>query len=205
MIRDTARVVCLVLLSASTIAQSGAWEGRDGGAAAEQSLRVVQFSHVPLRDQDSREVRFPEDLFGDRLVVLNFVFTRCGTICPPMGAAFGRLQAELAARPELPVDLISISLDPVQDTPDRLKSWAERFGRKPGWTLLTGAKPDVDLALKSLDAFAAERSRHAALVLVGDPKSDRWLRIDGLASPQEMLGAITQLIKSPAGPAAALR
>lgn len=160
---------------------------------------------VQLRDQDGRDVLFPDELLGERLVAVNFVFTRCGTICPPMGAAFGRLQAELAGRPDLPVDLISISLDPVQDTPERLKTWAARFGRKDGWTLLTGEKPDVDRVLKSLDAFAPEKSQHAALVLLGDPKSNRWLRIDGLASPQEMLAAIAQLARPTGGPLAAAR
>lgn len=180
-------------------------EPPSGQMAKTHTLDRSRFEAVSLRDQDGREVQFPEQLFGERLVAINFVFTRCGTICPPMGAAFGRLQAELSARPDLRVDLISISLDPVQDTPERLKSWAARFGRKAGWTLLTGEKPDVDRVLKSLDAFAAEKSQHAALVLLGDPQTNRWLRIDGLAAPQELLSALAQLVPPTAGQLAATR
>ena len=126
-------------------------------------------------------------------MAVNFVFTRCSTICPPMGAAFGRLQRKLAKRPDLEVDLISVSIDPIHDTPERLTRWADRFGREEGWTLLTGAKPDIDQVLRAMDAFTPDKFEHAALLLIGNPETGRWTRIDGLAGPKETIAALESL------------
>ncbi len=158
---------------------------------------------VTLVDQDGKSVEFPKSVFSERLVVVNFVFTRCTTVCPPMGAAFGRLQAELLLHPDVKAQLISFSLDPAYDTPDRLREWSGRFGREPGWSLYTGAKPSIDSVLKSLEAFSADRSEHSALYLLGNLEAGQWKRIDGLASPREVIRALVALQRP--SEAAALR
>lgn len=151
---------------------------------------------VVLVDQDGREVRFP-DLVDGRVVAVNFVFTTCTTICPPMGATFGRLQRDLAEglaeRLGEEVHLVSVSVDPVVDTPARLAAWADRFGRRPGWTLLTGERSRVDRVLRALGAFTPEKEDHAPLVLVGDDRTGRWLRVYGLAGPDRVAAALERV------------
>ena len=103
---------------------------------------------VALIDQDGRPVNLARDVAPDKLLVMNFIFTTCKGVCPPMGVNFGQLQKRLAGRVGKEVSLVSVSVDPVIDTPERLKTWAQ-FGASDGWTLLTGQKQDVDHFLKA--------------------------------------------------------
>lgn len=168
------------------------------GAASESSrLRIPD---VELLDQDGRRVRFHTDLVRGKVVAVNFIFTTCTTICPPLGATFARVQRELGERAGRDVQLISISVDPVTDTPERLKAWGEKFKAGPGWTLLTGEKAHVDELLRALAASAARREDHTPTVLVGSDAAGQWTRAYGLAPPSKLL----QLIETVAGSRPAL-
>ncbi|XXX80117.1 SCO family protein [Sorangium sp. So ce134] len=138
-----------------------------------------------LVDQDGATVRLRE-LAKDRVLVVNFVFTTCTTICSPMTAIFGRLQAELGDALERDVRLVSISLDPATDTPERLKGYAERFGRRPGWVFLTGNRERVSRVLDALGGRAPIKEQHTPVTLIGRPAEGRWTRVDGLATPARL-------------------
>lgn len=144
---------------------------------------------VTMRDQLGNEVRFL-DLLKDKTVAVNFVFTTCTTICPPMGANFGQLRRLLGQRAGKDVLLISISVDPLTDTPQRLKTWSEKFNAGAGWTLLTGAKPDVDALLKAFGVFTADKWDHSPTALIG--KAGQWRRTNGLAAPAKLVEVINE-------------
>src|SRR6185503_18939342 len=76
---------------------------------------------IELLDQDGRKIHFYTDLGKGHTVAINFIFTTCTTICPPLGATFARVQKELGDRMGRDVRLISITVDPATDTPERLK------------------------------------------------------------------------------------
>jgi protein SCO1/2 len=154
---------------------------------------------LPLLDQDGKPVRFYSDLVRGKRVAINFVFTTCTTICPPMGATFERLQALLAARAGSDVRLISVSVDPATDTPQRLKAWGARFHAGPGWSLVTGRQEDLDRLLKALSVFTPNRADHAPVVVLGDDGTGRWTRAYGLASPAKMIELLDGLA-APAPP-----
>lgn len=101
-------------------------------ATETRSEDLRQIPDVTLVDQEGEEVHFYSDLVADKVVAMNFIFTTCTTVCPPMGAIFGKLQQDLGERAGRDVHLISVTVDPVTDTPDRLKAWSERFGARPG-------------------------------------------------------------------------
>ena len=65
------------------------------------------------------------------------------------------------------VSLVSVSVDPVIDTPERLKDVGRAIRRIRGWTLLTGQKQDVDHFLKALGVFAANKTEHSPFILIG--------------------------------------
>ncbi|HMB53985.1 MAG TPA: SCO family protein, partial [Thermoanaerobaculia bacterium] len=119
-------------------------------------------------------------------VAMNFVFTTCTTICPPMGANFGRLQDELGERLGKDVHLISVSVDPTTDTPQRLKAWATKFGARDGWTLVTGEQQTVERLLKALQVFNADINEHSPVVLIGNDAAGEWTRAYGLAGPKKL-------------------
>jgi cytochrome oxidase Cu insertion factor (SCO1/SenC/PrrC family) len=150
----------------------------------------VNIPDVELLDQDGRKVHFYSDLVKGKVVAVQFIFTTCTTVCPPLGATFARVQRELGERAGRDVRLISISVDPVTDTPERLKAWGEKFKAGPGWTLVTGAKPQVDELLKALAASTARREDHTPTVLVGNDAKGQWTRAYGLAPPSKLVQLI---------------
>lgn len=145
---------------------------------------------VELLDQDGRAVRFYTDLVKGKVVVVNFIFTTCTTICPPLGATFARVQRELGARTGRDVHFISISVDPATDTPERLKAWGAKFHAAEGWTLVTGRKPQVDELLRALGAATASPADHSPTVLVGNDAAGQWTRAYGIARPAVLVGLI---------------
>lgn len=174
-----------------------------GRAAAQESAGPLAVPDAALVDQDGRPVHLYSDLVHGKRVVMNFVFTTCTTICPPMGANFERLQSVLGARAGADVRLISVSIDPLTDTPQRLKAWGAKFHAGPGWTLLTGPKAEVDHLLKALGVFTPDRADHSPLVLLGDDAAGRWTRAYGLASPAKMVEILDGLAPAKTAQAAA--
>ncbi|WP_437817475.1 SCO family protein [Sorangium sp. So ce1078] len=162
-----------------------------GGAAAARSTPAagVVVPDEVLVDQDGAPVRLRE-LAKDRVLVVNFVFTTCTTICSPMSAIFGRLQDELGGALERDVRLVSISLDPATDTPERLKGYADKFGRRPGWVFLTGSRERVSRVLDALGGRAPIKEQHTPVTLIGRAAEGRWTRIDGIAPPARLAGEV---------------
>lgn len=158
-----------------------------------ERVRGLTIPDVEVVTQDGERVRFYSDLVEDRVVAMNFVFTTCTTICPPMGAIFGQLEKKLGDRAGRDIHLISVSVDPTTDTPERLAQWAAKFGRTPGWTLVTGDKTTVDSLLKSLQVFSPDFEEHAPIVLLGNDARGEWTRAYGLAPPARMAEILDEL------------
>ena len=170
---------------AATVTQGAA---REGGAAP--TGNGMSIPDVELLDQDGRKVHFYSDLVRGKVVVVNFIFTTCTTICPPLGATFARVQRELGERAGRDVHLISVSVDPVTDTPERLKAWGAKFKAGPGWTFVTGSKPQVDELLRALGAASARPEDHSPSVIVGNDAAQQWTRAYGLAAPSKLVQLI---------------
>lgn len=79
-----------------------------------------------------------DDLRGQAYIV-SFFFTRCPSICPLLMRSVKRLQEAYDERSISGIRLVSISVDPEYDTPERLRTYGEELGVRPArWTLLTG-------------------------------------------------------------------
>ncbi|HEX5746620.1 MAG TPA: SCO family protein [Archangium sp.] len=182
-----ARVLALLLLAAPSL------------ALAQEALNV-QVPDVPLVDQHGRPVRLWSDLVRGQTVAINFIFTRCKTICSPMTATLARVQKELGASGP-PVRFISITLDVTNDTPERLGQFAQRFAPGPHWSFLTGEPDKVKEALTALGGYTPDKEAHRPLVLVGNATAGKWLRVDGLGSASSILEAIREVRAASAPPA----
>ena len=145
---------------------------------------------VELLDQNGRTIHFYTDLVKGKVVAVQFIFTTCTTICPPLGATFARVQKELGERAGRDVHLISVSVDPATDTPERLKAWGEKFRAGAGWTFVTGQKQHVDELLRALGALSASPSEHTPALLIGSDLSGQWTRVYGLSSPAVLVKLI---------------
>ncbi len=160
------------------------------GYAAGQSAEVhLQIPNMELLNQDGQQVKFISDVIKDRIAVIDTVFTTCTTICPVMGANYARLAKILKDRLGHDVVMVSVSVDPVNDTPGELKRWSAKFYKGPGWILLTGSKSQVDTLLRSMGLYTPERQDHQSSVLIGNQASG-WVRASALASPEKWLKII---------------
>jgi protein SCO1 len=162
-------------------------------ATSSASYESLTIPDVKVLDEEGKEVHFYSDLVKGKIVAINFIFTTCTTICPPLGATFARLQRSIKPDLAKEVQLISISVDPAVDTPEMLKAWAVKFGAKPGWKLVTGSKPELDKLLRALGGFAARKEDHTPTVLIGDTKRNKWTRVYGLVKPAQLAETIEQL------------
>jgi cytochrome oxidase Cu insertion factor (SCO1/SenC/PrrC family) len=163
-----------------------------GKAPKEESAVKMSIPDLPLLNQDGKQIHFYRDLIKGKVVAINFIFTTCTTICPPMAATFSKIQNQLGDRLGKDVYLISISVDPAVDTPQRLKAWGAKFDAKPGWTFVTGNKPEMDQLLKSLSGYSARKEDHSPTILIGDDAKGMWTRANGLAKP----ALLVQLIEA---------
>ncbi len=169
--------------------------GSAASAAASALPPPVQVTLVdaPVLDQDGRSVHFARDVVGDKIVVVDFVFTTCTTICPILSAKLAGLQGRLGDRLGKGVGLVSVSIDPARDTPERLKAHAAKFKARPGWTWVTGETEAINKVLKGLGAYTANFAEHAPMMLVGDGRTGRWARVNGFPDPARLLAAIDAL------------
>jgi cytochrome oxidase Cu insertion factor (SCO1/SenC/PrrC family) len=126
-----------------------------GGAAYFQYARVEQsrlpvIATVPpfsLTERSGRTVT-RDDLAG-RVWVADFIFTSCAGPCPVMSRRMQALQTLLAEAQLAGARCVSISVDPIHDTPPVLREYAETFGAEVDrWLFLTGDKAEIfDLAI----------------------------------------------------------
>lgn len=154
----------------------------------------MQIPDVKVRDQHGNTLNFYTDLIKDKTVAINFIFTNCTTICPPLAATFARLQKEMGDRVGKDVHLISISVDPVTDTPERLKAWGAKFKAGPGWTFVTGEKQEIDKLLNALGAAVSRREDHTPATIIGNDRKGVWTRTYGLAKIPQIMGVIENVI-----------
>lgn len=172
-----------VLLAATSWAQE-----------AQQPPAQKYFGDLKLVNQDGQEMRLYSDLIKDRTVVIDVMFTRCTGACPVMSGTFAKLQEHLGERLGKDVYLLSISVDPVNDTPAKLKEYAARFHAKPGWFFLTGSKENVDAALKKFGQYVETPDNHQTLFLIGNDRTGLWKKAFGLAKPDEILPIVDSVV-----------
>ena len=149
-----------------------------------------RLSDVVVQDQNGKTLNFYTDLVKGKVVAVNFVFTTCTAVCPPLAATFRRVQLQLAEQ-NVPAQLISISVDPATDTPERLHEFATRFKAEPGWTFVTGTASDIDSILKQFGVGVTNKNDHTPMVLIGNDEAGYWTRAYGLSSPSSLVKLIT--------------
>jgi protein SCO1 len=146
--------------------------------------------NVPLVTHEGKVVKFYDDLVKDKTVLINFMYARCGDICPGMTANLKLVQKEFGDRVGRDIFMYSITLEPEHDTPEMLKAYAELFHIDPGWTFLTGKKSDIELLRKKLGFSFSEpsedkdKTQHIGVVKFGIEPLGRWGMSPALGNPK---------------------
>jgi protein SCO1/2 len=160
----------------------------------------VSLADTALLDQDGRKVRLKTDVMAGRIVVVDFIYTTCTTICPIFTATMSSLQEKLADLSPRDVQLISMTVDPLRDTPPRLKDYAGKHNvRLDNWSFLTGTKGEVDSVNKAFGTYTASIDDHPPMVMVGDTASGQWTRFFGFPSAGDLEARVRQLLAARKG------
>jgi len=165
-------------------------------AAQKTQTRTQRVSYllpaVTLLDQQGRRQRLDKALDDGRPVILNFIFTTCTTICPVMTQILTQVQTRLSDELDR-LHMVSISIDPEQDTPPRLLSYAQAHGCGAQWDFYTGSREDSVAVQRAFNAYRGDKMNHLPLTLLRGPHGDGWLRLEGFASADAIVQAYREV------------
>jgi protein SCO1/2 len=168
-----------------------------GGPAASPHLVASTFEYlvpsVKLTRDDGKVVRLPDEINDGRPVVLNFIFTTCSSICPLLSQVMAQFEHRLGTDRDK-VHLMSISIDPEEDTPARLRAYAHKFRAGPEWQHYTGTLEASIAAQRAFDVYRGEKMSHTPVTLVRAAPGQPWLRIDGLVTPDQLYEEYQRLL-----------
>lgn len=167
-----------------------------GKGEATTKSKAPSIPDVEVLDQEGHKLHFYSDLVRGKTVAINFIFTTCTTICPPLTANFAKVQKNLAEQGESNVRLISVSVDPENDTPERLKKYAELFHARPGWTFVTGRRSELEQIWQAFNIYLSSKQDHPPTVAVGNDLTHVWNYASGLTSAGKLGGVIEATLKS---------
>lgn len=166
------------------------------GASRAPGTVQVRLADAALVTQDGKSVNFKSDVVGGHIVIMDFVYTTCTTVCPVVSGIFAQLQDRLGDRLGKDVRLVSVTVDPVRDTPQRLKAYAAKVNAGPHWTWLTGPTTTVNQVLQGLGTYTPDFTQHPSVVLVGDGTTGKWTRFYGFPDPDQILARINELVQA---------
>ena len=152
------------------------------------------FSDVELINQDGERVRFYSDVLKGKTVVIYAFFTTCKSVCQPMSRNMEKVQEALGERVGRDVFLVSISVDPLTDTPARLKEYAQKFHARKGWIFLTGKKENVDWALYKVGHYVESKDDHTTVWVIGNEATGLWKKALGLAKAEELTAVVESVM-----------
>lgn len=162
---------------------------------ASRSTESVTLPKVSLVRDDGKTVSLPAELDDGRPVVLDFIFTTCTSICPVMSQIFSGLQEKLGDQRSR-VHMVSISIDPEQDTPARLAEYARKFHAGPQWRHYTGTVEASVAVQKAFGAYRGDKMDHTPVTFIRAAPGRPWIRIDGFASSTELAAELREQVAS---------
>jgi protein SCO1 len=180
------RLVPLFLLA--VILFPPAWAPGTAGAVSDykRSLERYTLPDVTLVNQEGKKVKLLALVNSGKPVVVDFIYGTCTTICPVLSAAFASFQKRLGAD-STKAQLISISIDPDNDTPLVMKKYLMNYRAKPGWDFLSGSRQDIDKVMNAFDAYISNKMAHYPIMFMRAPGSDQWVRIYGLIGTSDFM------------------
>ncbi|QSQ25846.1 SCO family protein [Pyxidicoccus parkwayensis] len=165
----------------------------DSNASAQDAAAAKYFTNTELVDQNGKTHRFYEDLVRGRKVLINFAFTSCKGACSPITKHLADVQAKLGDRVGKDITMITLSVDPANDTPKSLSTFAKKFGVKKGWYFLTGSRENITLVLKKLGGYVDTPDAHNTTLLIGDAATGMWVKSPAMANVENIVHAVEHL------------
>ena len=164
-----------------------------------------RFPNILLYTQDSRPVRFYDDLIENKTVIIDFMWASCDDDCPVKTVNLVKVHKLLRQRVGRDILMLSISLEGKDDTPEDLQRYIKRYGGpRSGWLYLTGDYDDIEALRYSLGVYDldpvidADRESHAGIITFGNDRMNRWAALPALMSSRGIARTISRITRDSA-------
>ena len=166
----------------------------------DRAFVAAKFGDVELVDQHGRRRAVFDELVRDKVVVIQFLYTRCTGSCPGTTAKLVQVRDLLGERFGRDVTFLGFSLDPEHDAPKDFAEYAKAYGIEGGWTFLTGTHDELEALRKRLGFYDldpvidADRAQHAAYLFMGNEAKGRWMHMPANVKPEAIVSGIDRLM-----------
>jgi protein SCO1/2 len=186
----TTSAVWTIALLFLLVVSAGAKEGK----LYKRTIEEYEIPDVTLLDQDGREVQLKSYFNTEKPIILDFIYGTCTTICPVLSVGFSYFQKKLGKDVDQ-VRMVSITIDPDNDTPELMKKYLQRYGAQPGWDALTGKRDNIVQVLDVFDAYVANKMNHYPLTILRASGETEWVRVYGMLSASDLIAEYQRLKK----------
>lgn len=189
-------VIATMLLSALT---GTAWADRVSPMETARVERArAYFGDGELFDQDGVRHRFYSDLLQNHIVLINVVYTECRDACPLITRLLGLVKERLGEEFGRAVLFLSLSSDPLRDTPESLKAFARKHhADHPGWRFLSAGQDVMKPLLGRLGQWPETPADHASLLIAGNASRAHWVKIRPDATPEFIFSELQRVAAKP--------
>lgn len=170
-------------------------------------LRVCDgFADVQVRNQFNEEFRFHRRFVRDGgALLINTMYTTCRGSCPVTNSVLESLRKSLWPIFGDRLSIVSLSVEPAIDVPEKLRSYAESFGAdRPRrnlceWHFLTGTEKHVETLRRSLGFYDLDPrvdrdpTQHAAALMFGNVTFDRWAVLPAASKESQLITTIRRI------------
>jgi cytochrome oxidase Cu insertion factor (SCO1/SenC/PrrC family) len=192
-----ARSAAFAAIFLFTFAPAVAGNANEGAEAKARDY----FSNVELVDQDGRSLKFYDEVLKDNIVVISFIFTNCQSACPLMTRNLTMIRDMLREDERQAINFVSISIDPLRDTPSAMKEFAQKHEADiDGWLWLTGQPDDVNYITKRLGSYTDDPEMHTTTLLAANVPNAHWTKIEPNVPPNGVVARLRQLVQENAAP-----
>ncbi len=157
-----------------------------------RSAANYQIPEVQLVRADGARVTLARELDDQRPILLDFIYTTCSAICPVLSQTFAEVQKRLGNRAGT-VKMMSISIDPEEDTPARLTEFSRGLGAQAQWQFYTGTVDASIAAQRAFENYRGDKMNHAAITYYRPAPGQPWVRLEGFATPDDLMREILPL------------
>jgi len=151
------------------------------------------FPNLPVVNQNGETLKFYDDLIKDKIVIVMFIYTSCTDICPLTTARMTLIEDKLGPAIGRDIFIVSMTVDPEVDTPEKLKAYSKSFATGPGWTFVTGKPEDI----RAINYRLGERSKilsdHRNEIVLGNDVTGEWQRDNVMGDLDRVVTTIREM------------
>jgi len=168
---------------------------------ARRRIQRLHFPNVPLVTHEGKQVMFYDDLIKNKIVTMNFFFSRCDGVCPLVTANLAKAQKLFGADLGTKIFMYSFTLKPEQDNVKAIRRYREMYHALPGWTFLTGKPEDLEKVRKGIGftypdpAIDADKTQHIGNIRYGNEPLMLWAACPGMAHAEYLVESISWMIR----------